>query len=299
MENIYITGATSFIGINLIKELVNKEYNIIAIIRKNSLKKDLLSSYNIEIIELDLSEIEKLPELTNKRQGIFYHLAWDGTRGMTRSNKELQEKNVENSIKALEIAKKLQCNTFFTAGSQAEYGIKKCIVTEETKCNPNTEYGKAKLRFYKYAKLFCQKNNIRLIEPRFFSLYGKGDFESTLILSALKKMKANQDIDLTKCVQIWNFLHIKDAVNALIKLQESNASGIFNFGSKDTRKLKKFIKEMYKTTKSKSKLNFGNIQYGKNGIINVNPSILKLQNAISWEPLISFKDGIEEIIKDL
>lgn len=298
MKNIYITGATSFIGLNLIKELINKKYNIIAIIRKNSLKKNLLTSYDIEIIELDLSEIERLPELTNNRQGIFYHLAWDGTRGMTRDDKKLQKKNVEDSIKVLKVAKELQCNTFFTAGSQAEYGIKKYIVTEETKCNPNTEYGKAKLKFYKYAESFCQKNNIRLIEPRFFSLYGKDDFESTLILDALKKMKANEDIDLTECVQTWNFLNIKDAVNALIKLQESNASGIFNFGSKDTRKLKEFINEMYEITKSKSKLNFGNIPYGKNGIINVNPSILKLQNAISWKPLISFKDGIGEIIKD-
>lgn len=298
MKNIYITGATSFIGVNLIKELLNKGYNVIAIIRNKSKNKDLLNGFkNIKIIELDMEEMEKLPSLTDIRCDIFYHLAWNGTRGEARDNKKIQEDNYFNSIKVLKVAKKMGCKTFFSAGSQAEYGLHDCIVTEETIEKPVTEYGKNKLKFCNYAMDYCKNNNMVFIEPRFFSLYGVGDNENTLIINAIDKMLRNEIINLTACIQKWNYLNIKDAVDALIKLQDVNKSGIYNFGSTDTRLLKDFIDEMYNITKSKSVINYGIIPYSKAGIVNVNPCIDKLVNEINWVPKIKFCDGIKEIVE--
>ena len=298
MKNVFITGATSFIGINLIDELLNKNYDVTAIIRKNSINKKLLNEFkNIEIIELDLEEMNQLSNITNKKCDVFYHLAWNGTRGESRNNKELQENNYIYSINVLHEAKKLGCEVFISAGSQAEYGLHKELVTEQTKEEPVTEYGKYKLKFCNYSKEFCIKNNIRFIEPRFFSLYGIGDYEKTLVISTIDNMLKGNDINLTECTQLWNFLNIKDAVNALIKLQESNCFGVYNFGSEDTRTLKEFIYEIYKLTNSTSKINFGIIPYGKEGVVNVNPSIEKLQKDVNWSSEVTFEEGIKEIIE--
>ena len=58
MTNVFITGATSFIGTSLIKELYKKNYNIYAIIRKDSNKIKMLSKYKkIHIIELNMEDI--------------------------------------------------------------------------------------------------------------------------------------------------------------------------------------------------------------------------------------------------
>ena len=50
-----------------------------------------------------------------------------------------------------------------------------------------------KLKFYEYAKSYCREHNCCLIEPRFFSLYGPGDFSGTLIMSTLNKMMKNEN----------------------------------------------------------------------------------------------------------
>ena len=298
MKNIYITGATSFIGINLIRELIKYDYNIIAIIRKNSKNKHLLNEFNnIKIIELNMDEIKELPKHINIKCDIFYHLAWNGTRGSTREDETLQKENYINSIKTLQIAKKLKCNTFITAGSQAEYGMHNEIITEETKEKPNTKYGIYKLKFYKYAKTYCKRNNIILIEPRYFSLYGIGDYENTLIMSSIDKMLKGEPLNLTECIQKWNFLNIKDAIKALILLQETTNSGVYNFGSNDKRILKEYIDEMSKILKTKSIINYGEIPYPASGILNINPSITKLEKAINWQPQIEFKEGIKEIVE--
>ena len=298
MKTIFITGATSFIGLYLIEELLKDNFNIVAIVRENSDKIKLLpKSNNLKVVELNIENIEKLPNIIDDKCDVFYHLAWNGTRGITRDDKDLQESNYIYSVNALKTAINMQAKVFISAGSQAEYGLNIDEVSEETKELPVTEYGKAKLKFCHYAIDYCKKENVRFIEPRFFSLYGYGDFENTLIISTINKMLKNEDVNLTECIQLWNFLHIKDAVNALILLQKSNCSGVYNFGSEDTRVLKEFIYEMYELTNSKSNLNFGTVPYNNGLIINVNPIIKKLQNSVNWQPKISFKEGIKEIIE--
>ena len=66
--NIVMTGATSFIGSNVLKKILEVQENRIwVVIRPNSKNADkLLIHENIRIVELDMTEIEKL----NERIGI-------------------------------------------------------------------------------------------------------------------------------------------------------------------------------------------------------------------------------------
>ena len=145
----------------------------------------------------------------------------------------------------------------------------------------------------------CSDKNVRFIEPRFFSLYGADDYEGTMVISILKKMIQNDPCELTECIQKWDFLHIDDAINGLMKLIESNvASGVYNFGSGESYALKHFVEVMYKVTKSESELRFGVVPYPETGIVNVNPCVEKLKE-LGWVPKVSFENGIREIVKVL
>ena len=145
---------------------------------------------------------------------------------------------------------------------------------------------------------FCKNNNIKFVEPRFFSLYGAGDYKGTLIMSMLDKMLKNEPCDLTDCMQKWNFLNIKDAVAGMKFLLENEQvkSGAYNFASNDTRELKSFLFEMKDIADSKSQLNFGAIPHNDSGKYGINPDITKLLNT-GWHPKINFEDVIREIIK--
>ena len=46
-------------------------------------------------------------------------------------------------------------------------------VRETAECHPNTEYGKAKLKFYNETAKLCESAGVKYREPRFFSLYGR------------------------------------------------------------------------------------------------------------------------------
>ena len=245
MKQVLITGATSFIGQNLINSLVD-DYKIIAVVRVNSPKITILPVHkNLSIVQLSMNEYEKLFQILNiKNLYAFIHLAWNGTRGSDRSNEIMQEENYKNSILALKAAEQLGAKIFMSAGSQAEYGQVNSVITEGTMPEPTTAYGKNKLKFYEYGMKFCSERPIKFLEPRFFSLYGIGDYQGTLIMSMLDKMLKNEPCDLTDCTQKWNFLNIKDAVNGMKILIENEdvKPGAYNFASNDTRALKLFAR---------------------------------------------------------
>lgn len=302
MRNIVITGATSFIGINLIKELLKTDsYKIYAVVRENSLKISMLpKDKRVIIVHADMSEYDQLPEKVSDNVYCFVQLAWNGTRAPNRDNVEIQRKNYEYSVKALNSAIKMNARVFLTAGSQAEYGPQAGLVTETTKANTQTEYGKFKLKFYNTAKELCKKHDIKFYEPRFFSLYGYGDYEKTLVISVLRKMLKNEKCDLTDCTQDWNFLHIRDAAHGMKMLIQniSIEDGIYNFGSINTRQLKEFVKEMKHISVSKSLLNFGAIAHNDSGKNGLKPCVSKLLS-IGWHEQISFDDGIKELVEQL
>ena len=298
---VLVSGATSFIGLPLSQKLLEDGHEVIALIRKNSPKKSLLPINNrIKTIELDMEEYEDINTHLATVIDVVFALSWDGTRGADRNNDSLQKKSHEQNMTLLKQAESLNCKKFITAGSQAEYGpwfqVRK--ETEMDIPHPNTEYGKYKLKFFEDASLFCRNHQIILMEPRFFSLYGPGDYAGTLIMSMLENMKNHLPCDLTECKQIWDFLYIDDAIRGLVCLMGKGESGIYNFGSGESAPLFEYVETMYRLTQSKSQLRYGAVPYPKTGMVNTNPEVSKLK-ALGWKPEVRFEDGIQRILSQM
>ncbi len=297
LKHIVVTGATGFVGRNLVSKLLESGYDVTAIIRPNSKNKNSLPfSRNLKIIEESMSNYKNLDKAIVNCHCVF-SLAWNGVWEDQRNDKVIQEKNYMHSLDLLYASQRMGCKVFFSAGSQAEYGIVYGKITELTPCNPVTWYGKYKLKLFEEASNICEQMNIKFIEPRFFSLYGPGDYEKTLINTMIIKLINNKDCELTQCIQMWNYLYIYDAIDALIGLLNSNCeSGVFNIASESSYPLRYFIEILYEVTKSKSNLYYGKIDYPNSGITNINVDVIKLKMAINWKEKFSFKDGVKSII---
>lgn len=297
---IVVSGATSMIGSALVNQLLARGYEVIAVVRKNCKKlSSLHTDDSLTVIQCDMDGYKMIDTMIAGEIDMAVATAWNGTRGAERNNRELQQTNLQHSIDFLQAMLRLGCKRFFTAGSQAEYGLwtKKEKLTENVKPQPNTEYGKYKLEFYEYAKDYCKEHGCTLVEPRFFSLYGPADYAGTLVMSTLKKMIANEACDLTECIQIWDFLYIDDAIDAFCKLIESeDAEGIYNFGSGNSAPLKDYIEIMMAVTKSKSELHYGAVAYPETGMVNVNPCVDRLFK-LGWSAKIDFETGIRKILR--
>lgn len=299
MKTIVITGATSFIGVHIIKEYLRHDCKVIGVVRSNSKNLNRLpSNDNLKIIKLDMNEIEKILEkLEEIKVDIFYHLAWEGARVPYRDDSVLQNNNYECALKAMSVAKKLGSKIFIGSGSQAEYGKCNGKIDENYPTNPTTAYGKAKLKTYEVLRDMSKENNIKFIWTRIFSVYGVYDYKGSLVMNALYKMKTNQDIELTECKQIWDFIYVEDVATIMYLLANVNCSdGIYNIASGDSRQLKEFVLEMKEICSSTSQLKFGTIPYDSEGIVSFEPNVDKLKSNLGYSCKISFDEGIRKIL---
>lgn len=297
---VVVTGATSFIGLATVKQLLEAGHQVFAVVRPASSNMKYLEGLvdeekkkSLTICQFDLSDIRKL---TGFSADAWIHMGWDGSGSENRTKRDMQQANVAYCMDAVEAAALLGCKRFLFTGSQAEYGAWHKTVTEDTPCHPVSEYGKAKAEVGEKARILCESRNMDFIHARIYSVYGPGDHPWSLIASCLRAWKNGEHIKLGACTQNWNFLYIEDAAAAIAALLMEGKAGIYNIGSNDTRMLKSFVEEMYALCGSRGSFAYGERAENAEGPIDLMPDISKLLRDTSWKPVVSFADGIGRMI---
>lgn len=311
--NVVVTGATSFIGAVTTGRLLRAGHRVCAVVRPGSENLGHLwacvpedGKDRLRVVSLDMERIEELgrellPEGgTSPADGAcgiwdgWIQIGWDGAGSENRMKREVQQANVRNSLASVRMASELGCRRFLFTGSQAEYGIHRTVITEETPCNPVSEYGKAKADFANLAKELCKSRKMEYIHTRIFSVYGPGDHPWSLVNTCLSTWQRGGHMELSECTQQWNFLYIEDAAEAIVRLLTAGRSGIYNIAGEDTRVLREFIEEMYALCGSRGSYAYGMRKPNAEGPASLIPDITKLKAETGWQPATSFTEGIYE-----
>lgn len=294
--NVVVTGATGMIGVALIKECISNGDTVLAIVRKDTSRIHRLPKSDLlNIHYADLEELKNIRLEDDKIYDVFYHFAWEGTKKEERDILKIQEYNIRTSLEAAALAKRLGCQKFIGAGSQAEYGIVHGVIDETTPCNPETSYGMAKLAANYLTRKYCEQNHMIQIWGRIFSVYGCNDNEGTMINYALNQFLNNKKACFSSAENIWNYLYEEDAGKMFYLLGKLDVdAGIYCIASEDNRILKSYIKEIEKISGKENLCVFQHHNVGN--MINLEVSTEKLKQTISYDTGISFAEGIENII---
>lgn len=297
MNKVIITGATGMIGRTLIEYLLDKNIKVLAIVRENSKRLNIIpKNKNLKVLECNLSNLSNL-ELEETDYDTFYHFAWDGTFGDSRNDMYIQTKNIKYTLDAVELAKRIGCNTFIGAGSQAEYGRVNGIIDETTSTNPENGYGIAKLAAGKMSRILSNKHNIRHIWTRIFSVYGPYDGEQTMIMSSIKNMLNGVSPNYTKGEQIWDYIYSEDVAKAFYLIGEHGQdNAIYCIAHGKTKPLKEYIKIIKNKINKDIELKLGVIPYLDKQVMNLSVNIEKLKKETGFIPNTSFEKGIEKTI---
>lgn len=311
MMNIVVTGATSFLGAALVKELLQRGHQVFAVVRPGSRNRQALDgAAGAHIVELPLERLDELDQYVPVPCQLFFHFGWDGSGSENRMKQDVQQKNVADSMKALEGARKLGCRRFLFSGSQAEYGIYQEAMREDLECHPVSEYGKAKVQFCRQAKARCEQwkrektADMEYFHLRIFSVYGPGDHPWSLVNTCLDRFLHGQTMELGVCTQQWNFLYIDDLINGLLSLafcgQPLEGDGIYNLadGEESTMMLRRYVENMYELCGRCGNFRYGTLGPNAEGPANLIPDIRKIQQATGWKPVITFEEGIKRMLKE-
>jgi len=254
-EKILITGASGFLGSNLIKSLLEKKARIFAI----SKGKHHISQ--VETAQIDLANFKEVKTFIDRvKPTIVFHLG--ALVVLSRDFKIAQEcvsSNIMGTLNLLEAAKDLKLKRFLFLSTEEIYGDNKPPYIENQLPMPPSPYAVSKVAGENFCQLYHLLYNLPTTVFRINTIYGyfqpSSRFIPTLIIKALK----NQPIDFNSGKNSRDYLFVDDLIEAIILSADDKkklSGQIINIGSGESISGEKLIKKIIKLARSTSKINF-------------------------------------------
>lgn len=261
MKTAVVTGANGFVGSAVVNELLSNNYKVYAVVRNNHA--DRLSDLdNVEIVNCELSDIDRLPGQITEKCDVFYHFAWSGSAGKDRANTRLQLDNVQWSVESIRAAKKLGCSRFVFAGSIVE---KECLAAAYTGGNrPGLGYiyGGGKVAAHILCSSVAAAEGIDLLWGEITNAYGVGEVSPRLVNSTIRKCIAGVSPEFTAGTQNYDFVYIDDVARAFRLIGENGKPFTsYVIGSSAAKPLKEFLLEMKDAIAPELPFKFGDVPF--------------------------------------
>lgn len=284
IENVLITGASGYLGKNLVTYLLNSNFKIILLVRENSNITYLDSlPNNFKIYKSTLSSYEDIFS-ENKIDAIIHTAASYGRKGESLSS--ILEANLYFPIKLVDAAIK--------------HKVKFFINTDTSLPKDLNAYSRSKKQFLEWLQALSSEINIVNLQLEYF--YGPNDDRTKFISFLINEFKSGKkQIDFTLATPLRDFIYIDDVVNAYASvlniLEELNGFITIPVGSGEALMLKDIIKEVKRITNNTSvELNFGALPMRPNEVMMSCADITFLKG-IGWQPVFSFQQGIMKTIE--
>lgn len=292
-EKILVVGGTGFIGYHVLKNLSLKKYSLYSL-SKNKPKSDRKVK-NVKYIFCDIINKKDLKKRLSKNFDHVVNLSGYIDHSKKKENDLYHYVGSKNLI---DIFKLKEIQTFIQIGSSLEYGDLKSPQEEIRKCNPKSWYGSSKLKASKYLEKINNEYKIPYIILRPYQVYGPKQKLNRLIPQTIDSCLKNKSFKCTSGIQKRDFIYIKDFVDLIKKILQLKRirCEIFNVGSGKPIYVKDVIKKI-KTITNSGNPKLGSIKMRKDEIINLYPSIKKVQKYFNWKPKITLNDGLEKTIK--
>jgi CDP-paratose synthetase len=282
--NILLTGATGYLGSNLLARLVEDGHKVTIIVRKSSSFQRITPLLDrVTVYTIGDSSFYDLFQ-TNKIETVI-HCATNYGRGKTDPS-ELVESNLTMPLQLLH------------AGCAA--GVRCFINTDTILGKSVSEYALSKNQFQEWLGRYAQK--MVCVNVALEHFYGPHDDATKFVSYIVKQLLDGvESIDLTRGEQKRDFIYIDDIVSAFLLIIDSCAalkSGYIEYGvgTGSTITIRDFVEQAKQITgNTRTQLNFGAIPYRKNEPMEtvVNTDAIR---ALGWLHRTSLANGLSKVI---
>jgi nucleoside-diphosphate-sugar epimerase len=244
-KRILITGASGFVGRQVLKYLTTEDVLVTLVVREG---KELLFTNNpvVESIILtkDLfAETDEWWANVLNRIDTIIHLAW-----FVQPGKYLDApQNIDCLIGTLNLAKgatRAGVRRFIGVGTCFEYDLSKGALTVETRLKPLTPYATAKAALYIALSSWLTEHSIEFSWCRLFYLYGEGEHEHRLAPYVHKQIQNGDIVELTSGKQIRDYLDVSEAGARIAEIALGIQTGPINICSGNPISVREFVENI-------------------------------------------------------
>lgn len=311
-----ITGGAGFIGSHLAQELIGEGYKVAVLDNLSTGRLEnvlhLKENPDFELVIGTVLNEYLVDKLVEKCDVIFHLAAAVGVELIVKKPLESLTTNIKGSETVLEMAYRYNKKILITSTSEI-YGKNVNGPLKEgddrilgSPLKARWSYSTAKAVDEMLAYVYWKEKHVPSIIVRLFNTVGPGQtgYYGMVVPRFIEQALNNQPLTVygtgkqSRC-----FVHVKDVVQALIKLaKDPRAVGeVFNIGSQEELTIEQLAKEIIKITKSKSRIKY--IPYEKayeEGFEDMQrriPDTSKINKLIGFKPTYNLSEIVKDIVK--
>ena len=218
MKKAIVTGASGFIGKQLVAELLSRNVEVVAIdIRFDDV---LLNNAKVTCINCaDKSPFDLEESLKVLNADTFFHLAWAGTSGQLRADYSVQLNNVKLACDYVMLSSKIGCKRFVYASSINEMETYEYLQSDDINPSGGYIYGVGKLAAHLMGETVAKLNGVEFIPVIITNIYGAGEKSARLVNTSIRQLLNKEHCSFTEGKQTYDFIYITDAIASIVKLQ--------------------------------------------------------------------------------
>jgi UDP-glucose 4-epimerase len=243
LRRILVTGGAGFVGANLVRALLERNYQVSVLDNLSAGRHEYVSGLPIEFIEGDILDRETVDSAVAGCAGIIHLAAQTGVPGSLRDPRKDCQVNVFGTLNLLEACRtekaraervkngtagnELRGPRFVFASSNAPLGRQDPPATEDKAPLPISPYGASKLAGEAYCLAYYGSWQLRTVVLRFGNVYGpfsahKGSVVAKFCRDVIAGGLCTVDGDGE---QTRDFIYVGDLCHAILLALESSVSG--------------------------------------------------------------------------
>jgi nucleoside-diphosphate-sugar epimerase/glycosyltransferase involved in cell wall biosynthesis len=294
---ILVTGASGFIGANLVKTLSISRSDVYAAVRRG--KNWRLADVRDErIIAADLNDYAATKNLVDSLgpQTVFDCVAY-GAYSFEAEAGLIYRTNFQSIVNLVEMLASRTCAAFIHAGSSSEYGDNCSAPTENSTCEPNSHYAVSKAAVAQYLRYMGKSNGFPCVNLRLYAVYGPFEDTSRLIPTLLRNALAGKLPSFVNAHTSRDFIHVDDVCSAFIKAATTVHPGAYGESYNIGTGIKTTIAELAQITKRvfnvSAEPQYGTMQDRSWDLPDWYADPRKAIAQLSWEPMVTLERGLQ------
>ncbi|MCD4698872.1 MAG: NAD(P)-dependent oxidoreductase [Bacteroidales bacterium] len=293
---ILVTGATGFVGKNLLPKLIKEGHEIFEITIEPELSKQLYnnSTYQFYFQYENLEELRKAVE-SFKPEVVIHLASYLTASDETSDMRKLLDANIYFLCIILDVLKQSGAKWFINTGSFAEY------YKGDGQLDPAYLYTATKSASRVFVDYYSKAYDFNYITVAPYTIYGGKDTQKKIIDIIYDSLNSETPLDLTPGNQVLDFIHLDDVTDFYLllvhNLEKINNKTNFQLGTGIGHTLQDLVKIIEIQTGKKANINWGGKQYRLRDVMYAVANISLQHHLFGWKPAIPLERGVKMFLK--
>lgn len=301
MKRALVTGASGFVGANLVRRLLAEGAEVHLFTRPTSnlwRLEEIRADLHLHNVDLqDESAVQRA--VAQIRPEWIFHLAVFGAYSFQTDSTRILQTNILGTANLVQACAKVDFEAFINTGSSSEYGFKDHPTAEGDLPEPNSYYAVSKVSATFYCSYVARVLGRPIPTLRLYSVYGAYEEPQRLMPTLIQKGLAGELPPLVAPDTARDFVYVDDVCQAYLMAAQSRTlefGEVLNVGSGQQLTIREVVEVARQVLHIKQTPQWGSMP-GRIWDSSVwSADNRRIRERLGWQPKLDFRAGFVKMV---